>query len=364
MLWLAGQCLGQEGREIARNAFPSVVLVLADKGKAHRASLGSGFFVQDNLIVTNYHVIKGSSRISVKLVGRKDTYNVRVVTTSSAKDLALLRVVGIEATPLSLGDVSQVAIGDNIYAIGNPEGLEATLSQGIVSGIRQSGGNRYFQITAPISHGSSGGPVLNSSGDVIGVAVGMLTRGQNLNFAIPISDVTALIMGTPEIAAGAAAGVDDDAKYISEGTTTQPERKLQVRWELVSNDGVAFFRDAKRTYRTVEGTVLSWIKKVPDLGTEKGREWHRDSVDFINRQLRGDKTLSSNLRGEMYSYDVALVEYDCAAGKFHTIQIRYYDSKNNILFVNDWVPTEWHQVPPDSVAEELMEAACHSVPHP
>src|ERR1700687_860695 len=153
-LWLPGLCLGQQGREIARSVFPSVVLIVADNGKAHRTSLGSGFFVQDNLIVTNYHVIKGFSRITVKLVGQRDAYSVRVVMTSSAKDLALLRAVGVEATPLSLGDVSQVAIGDEVFAIGNPEGLEATLSQGIVSGIRQSGGNRYFQISAPISHGS------------------------------------------------------------------------------------------------------------------------------------------------------------------------------------------------------------------
>lgn len=219
---LASSSEGQEGREIARSAFPSVVLITADNGKGHRSSLGSGFFIKDDLIVTNYHVVKGSLRIRVKLVGQRDTYNVRVVTASSAKDLALLRVIGIHATPLSFGDVSQVAIGDAVYAIGNPEGLEATLSQGIVSGIRQSGGNRYFQISAPISRGSSGGPVLNTSGEAIGVAVGALRTGQNLNFAIPVSEVTALMNGTPEIAAGA----DDDDKYI--GTTTQPKRKLQL----------------------------------------------------------------------------------------------------------------------------------------
>ena len=156
---LTSASIGQQGREIARNAFPSVVLIVAENAKTHRASVGSGFFVQDDLIVTNNHVIKGFSRISVKLVGQRKTYSAQVVTTNTAKDLALLRVVGVQAAPLSLGDVRQVAVGDEVYAIGNPEGLEATLSQGIVSGNRLIGGNRYFQISAPISHGSSSGPV-------------------------------------------------------------------------------------------------------------------------------------------------------------------------------------------------------------
>ena len=108
---LASSSRGQEGREIARNAFPSVVLVLAEDPKAHRASLGSGFFIQDNLIVTNYHVIKGSSRISVKLVGHKDTYRAQVVATSIPKDLAFIGVVDIQAPPLSFGDLDDVAVG-------------------------------------------------------------------------------------------------------------------------------------------------------------------------------------------------------------------------------------------------------------
>jgi tetratricopeptide (TPR) repeat protein len=219
---LASSSEGQGGREIARNAFPSVVLVVADSGEGHRGSLGSGFFVQDDLIVTNYHVVKGYSRISVKLVGHKEIYQAKVVTASSAKDLAFLRVIGVQATPLSFGNVREVAVGDEVYAIGNPEGLEATLSQGIVSGNRLIGGNRYFQISAAISRGSSGGPILNKSGEVIGVAVAALRTGQNLNFAIPVSEVTALMNGTPAIAAGA----DDDDKYIE--TTTQPKRKLAL----------------------------------------------------------------------------------------------------------------------------------------
>src|SRR6516225_1013196 len=86
---------------------------------------------------------------------------------------------------LSIGNSDAVQVGDSVYAVGNPEGLEGTFSQGIVSGIRESGGDRLLQITAPISPGSSGGPVLNEKGEVIGVSVATFRDGQNLNFAVP-----------------------------------------------------------------------------------------------------------------------------------------------------------------------------------
>jgi tetratricopeptide (TPR) repeat protein len=183
----------QTGRDIARDAFPSVVLIVAENSKTGESTLGSGFFVSGDLIVTNYHVVKGASKITVKLVGSEAEHEAEVVAYNAAKDLAILKVDRILARPLSLGDISDVGVGDEVYVIGNPEGLEATMSQGIVSGIRQIEGNRLFQITAAVSHGSSGGPVLGKSGEVIGVAVGSLSSGQNLNFAIPASEIIAIL---------------------------------------------------------------------------------------------------------------------------------------------------------------------------
>jgi len=86
-----------------------------------------------------------------------------------------------------------VAVGDEVFVVGNPYGLEGTLSQGIMSGLRSVGPDSLLQITAPISPGSSGGQVLNSQGEVIGVAVATLTDGQNLNFAIPVSYLKAFL---------------------------------------------------------------------------------------------------------------------------------------------------------------------------
>jgi hypothetical protein len=111
----------------------------------------------------------------------------------STRDLALLSISGAKAPALALGDSNEVAVGDEVYVIGNPRGLEGTFSQGIISGIRQIGSESLLQVTAPISPGSSGGPVLNSSGKVIGVAALTFRGGQNLNFAIPISYLQPLL---------------------------------------------------------------------------------------------------------------------------------------------------------------------------
>lgn len=91
---------------------------------------------------------------------------------------------GALARPLTLAKSNRIAVADVVYVAGNPEGLEGTFSQGIVSALR---GRDYVQITAPISHGSSGGPVLNSRGEVIGVAVVAIEEGQNLNFDLSIT---------------------------------------------------------------------------------------------------------------------------------------------------------------------------------
>jgi hypothetical protein len=139
-------------------------------------------------------VIEGASSGYAKLVGQSAKYNIiGLLAADPTRDLALLAVAGTDIPPLSIGDSGQVAVGDDVYVVGNPRGLEGTFSQGIVSSIRTVGTDNLLQITAPISPGSSGGPVLNGQGRVIGVAVATFRGGQNLNFAIPASYLTSLL---------------------------------------------------------------------------------------------------------------------------------------------------------------------------
>ncbi|MBA2703136.1 MAG: serine protease [Blastocatellia bacterium] len=181
-------------RQIAQRSFPSVVLIVTEDAQGKRSSLGSGFFVQQGVLATNYHVIKDASRIYAKIVGASTIYDVtEVIATDKNRDLALVAIEGIRGQPLPLSDSSGIAVGDSLYVVGNPEGLEGTFSTGIISAIREG----YIQITAPISHGSSGGPVLNDRGQVIGIAVGLFENGQNLNFAIPVSYLSSLMSQQP-----------------------------------------------------------------------------------------------------------------------------------------------------------------------
>jgi S1-C subfamily serine protease/tetratricopeptide (TPR) repeat protein len=176
----------QVARAIAHKTFPSVVLLTMESANGEDRYLGSGFFVREGIVATNFHVVKGSAKGSARVVGMKTEYPIAgIVGIDRERDLVLLSVPGAKAPSLPLGDSSQLAVGDEVYVVGNPKGLEGTFSQGIVSAIRQAGSRTLIQVTAPISPGSSGGPVLNSRGDVIGIAVATIKGGQNLNFAVP-----------------------------------------------------------------------------------------------------------------------------------------------------------------------------------
>ena len=162
----------QTPQQIAKKALAATVLLVMEDANGELLRYGSGFFVDTNLIATNFHVIKGATRGTAKLVGQETEFNIEGVTaTDENHDLAILQVLGLGVQPLSLGDSGTVEVGDGVYVAGNPKGyLEGTFSDGIISAIRGDSTNKRLQMTAPISPGSSGGPVLNWSGEVIGVS--------------------------------------------------------------------------------------------------------------------------------------------------------------------------------------------------
>ncbi len=172
--------------DIAEKALAATVYLEMKDANGKTLGIGSGFFVKPNLIATNYHVIEGAAKGTAKLVGKSTTYNIEGVTaTDKTNDLAILKVTALGIKPLSLGDSDKVRTGETVYVAGNPKGLEGTFSNGIISSKRSEDTKERLQMTAPISPGSSGGPVLNKKGEVIGVSFMTLEGGQNLNFAIP-----------------------------------------------------------------------------------------------------------------------------------------------------------------------------------
>ena len=191
---IATVATAQTPQQIAQKAFQSTVLLVMEDTNGQPLSLGSGFFVGDGQIATNLHVVEGAARGYAKLVGQETKFNIEGYTAIDEKrDLIILKVTAFGTQEVSLGNSDLAQVGETVYAVGNPRGLEGTFSDGIISSIRPVGTDKLIQITAPLSPGSSGGPVLNRKGEVIGVSVLTIRDGQNLNFAIPSNYLKTLL---------------------------------------------------------------------------------------------------------------------------------------------------------------------------
>lgn len=211
-LALARSAAALELSELAALTRPSVVLLQSEDSAGHSTGNGTGFVVSpDGRVVTNHHVIASATRLTAILSDGRKRAVAGVLIDDEEADLAVVQVVEKQLPALVLGDSNALRPGDPVAVIGSPAGFEGTLSDGIVAALRPGGadfrgpgGKRMsswqVQITAPISPGSSGSPVLTRDGRVVGVAVGQAVRGQNLNFAIPSAMVQALLS---RIAAGA-----------------------------------------------------------------------------------------------------------------------------------------------------------------
>ena len=185
---------------IARAANGSIVSIVMSDKEGKPLAQGSGFLVsKDGLIMTNYHVIAEGNSAVVKFPDGAFYVVDGVLAADKARDIAVIKAHGQNFRTLSLGDSNRVQVGEEVVAIGSPLSLESTVSNGIVSGVRNAEdlGEKFLQVTAPISPGSSGGPLFNMTGEVIGITTLYLKGGENLNFAIPINDAKLLLLKHP-----------------------------------------------------------------------------------------------------------------------------------------------------------------------
>jgi len=196
---------------VYKRVLPSVVNITSRQvvfnffyGAVPQEGQGSGFILdRSGHVLTNFHVIDGANRgIDVQL-SNKHHYAAKVIGTDKVHDLALLQIDAQNLEPVTLADSSQLAVGQKVYAIGNPFGLGGTMTRGIISSIRTLGGGNgahiddAIQTDAAINPGNSGGPLLNSHGEVIGINTMIASNGaeqsSGIGFAIPINTAKAVL---------------------------------------------------------------------------------------------------------------------------------------------------------------------------
>ncbi len=257
-------------KEIATQSNPAIVFI--DVGEGDQRGAGTGFIVDQNgLIATNFHVVRGNKAIKVKLFGGEVYQVEHVAGIDPGRDLALLRIKPAKALPtVKLGDSDQMSAGDQVVAIGNPLGLDHTISSGLVSQIRPectkemveyalknpgkleeiiakaqrtrqiSDADRaeaaklacrqeltYFQISAPISQGSSGGPLFNQAGEVVGVTTAIIAAGQNINLAIPTNYLKSMLTQPTKIPLEDFAATTKEQQDEPDDGRPNPEIKLE-----------------------------------------------------------------------------------------------------------------------------------------
>jgi hypothetical protein len=261
-----------------------------------------------------------------------------VIAVDKRKDIAFLKVPAVDLPTVKLGRSNTVEVGNTVFSIGNPLGLQNTLSQGLVSGIREMDGYRLFQMSAPISPGSSGGPVFDSKGEVIGIAVLTIEGGQNLNFAIPIdyargmvgmsqtqplasiyepeppSEVAAKPEASP-VSTSARVNIPEDMR---KGSFAYLERQMGV-WSLV--DAKAALGEPARQRDALAGTkVDGTIFAFPDP-TGAMREFELNF--FQNTVYTNGESIPGRLRAVYaYPYKATLPEAQALWGK------KYREVKN------------------------------------
>jgi tetratricopeptide (TPR) repeat protein len=209
--------------ELVKRIKPSAVAIETFDAHDNTLTRGSGFFIAPDKIITNRHVIERSSRVEIHLLDGKKFPVKGVLAVDGEGDLALLLVdVPKElAIPLPIVRAAPQE-GESIVVIGNPYGLEGSVSNGIVSAVREiSGYGKIIQITASISPGSSGSPVVNMLGQVVGVATLQASEGQNLNFAVPAERIALLKVGDVRTVSSLSAEIQNNKRSAAETAYSQ-----------------------------------------------------------------------------------------------------------------------------------------------
>ncbi|MBZ0204371.1 MAG: trypsin-like peptidase domain-containing protein [Ignavibacteria bacterium] len=239
--------------KIYENVDNSIVVILAYDNNGN-VFQGSGVVLDNTgLVATNYHVCKDANRIEIKHYN-KEIKHVETVKFDEVKDILILRSPDASFNPIQTGNSNNLKAGQRIYAVGSPEGYENSISEGIISGFRTDEFNvRLIQMTCPITDGSSGGAVLNSKGELVGLSVSGQHEG-NLYFAIPVNDVL-ILAGLNTVIAE----ITDPVNYYKIGTLANENKNYKDAeiyfskyLEKFSNDVSAYYNRGYARFKLKE----------------------------------------------------------------------------------------------------------------
>jgi S1-C subfamily serine protease len=233
---------------ISHDAQRAVFLIVVSDARGREIGQGSGVVVSDDgKVITNYHVIDGANSAVIKFPNGAFFLIEGVLAADVQKDIAVLKASGSDFPTVAMGDSDKVQVGEEVVSIGSTLSLEATVSNGIISSIRELKDKHQslFQTTAPISPGSSGGALLNMRGELIGITTAEMVGGQNLNFAVPINVVKPLLSASSprklvdkptvnETPSGRAVQRLGEVKSIAFASFGQTRSALIVREKLIN----------------------------------------------------------------------------------------------------------------------------------
>jgi hypothetical protein len=326
---------------------PAVVLITTSNASGFSTALGTGFGVSDGTtVITNLHVIQGAMGAKIKTADNRE-YDIKyVLGYDQAHDLAVLESP-VHLPQLALSD-HEPSVGDVIFTIGNPHGLEGSFSEGLVSGLRELEGSSVYQISAAVSPGNSGGPVLNQSGAVIGVTTFGMRSGQNLNFAIPIRYIKPLLNNhsrTPISALSSQKSGDISAKkeirrLWNQGTKTLARKNAVAFFEENPNDPAAAAFVGDVMYFSGEwDRAIGLYEKAIDLSRRSYRQrwlWIALAHTYMKRydealsafeQLGPKSDFSATLLWQIYMTELAAGRFESARSTAQILMTTRYDDE-------------------------------------
>lgn len=272
-------------------ASPSVVVVLALDAAGTVTGQGSGVVVAPGLVVTNRHVVQGAASVRIQQAGR--TRTAHVLERHATHDLALLRAP-LKAPPASIRASKELAVGERVFAIGAPQGLELSISDGLVAQLRPEAGSVRIQTTAAISRGSSGGGLFDERGALVGITSYSALRGQNLNFALPTEWFEPLLRS----AQGRAA--------VPTRVLMRPERRTGATRIVIESDGAPLryawrSPDARGAVLELEGVDASAVGAHVDVGSAEVEHVLVETLKQGERQVtRFEFCLMAPMRQRVY----------------------------------------------------------------